>query len=342
MTKIKDITFEFTPENELKIMNTGDTRYILRFTDPRDGFLGYSNFHFNKFVWVESKMSIWPNQPTLIDVILLSKNDKIHVRVDFEKNTFTDITLYEKVIDSMVKPYEISIIIPAYKSTEYLEDVIDRFIKQMNNISDINYEILVGIDNCYETLEKVSQSDFKDNVKFYFFKENVGPYFVKNSLTVNATYKNIIFFDSDDIPKENLVREVAIKLSQFDIVRYHYNELFDGRDPDEFPNYGLHVGSFAIKKNTFIELGGFYPWRIAADTEFKNRCERLNIPTEIIEDCLMYYRIQGEENQLTRNNFSGYGSKLRTMYEKIIMDNKLNDNFHNPEEIKTVPYIRVF
>lgn len=342
MIEINDVKFEFTEDKEIKIYNSGDTRYVLKFIDPRDGFLGYSNFYFHKFVWVQSKMDIWPNKPTLIDVILLSNSNKIHLKVDFEKQTFTDISLYDEVVDGNVKPHEVSIIIPAYKTTNYLDIVLSKFIEQMKFISDIQYEILVGIDNCYETLEYISKSNYGDNIKFYFFKENVGPFFVRNSLATISQYKNIIFFDSDDIPTDKLVKEVVIKLKTNDMVRYFYNEYIEGKNPDEFPNYGLHIGSFGIKRDIFFSLGGFYPWRIAADTEFRNRSEQSGIKIEIIEDFLMYYRMQIEGNQLTRNTFSGYGSELRKTYEKIIVGDKIKNEFTNPEEIKTVPFIRVY
>jgi glycosyltransferase involved in cell wall biosynthesis len=323
-------------------MNTGDVKYILRFINPNDGYIGYTNFHFNKMVWVQSQMNSWPNKPKLIDVILLSKNEKLQVKVDFEQKVVTDVTLYSEIVDNQIKPYEISVIIPAHNSKEYLGLVIDKFLEQLNVLSDINYEILVGIDNCYQTLEYVSQTQYDEKVKFYFFKENVGPYFVKNSIVTVAEYENIIFFDADDIPRNNLVKEVVKRLKNADVVRYKYNEMLEGKDPDKFPNIGFPLGSFGIKKNVFIKLGGFYTWRITADTEFKARCENSKLKIDIVDDFLMYYRIQNQTNQLTKNSFSGYGSKLRRMYDKIIEYKKINEDYKNPKYLKTSPFVRVF
>jgi hypothetical protein len=341
MEKIKDITFEFSSENEIKIMNTGDNRYVLKFIDPRDGYLGYSNYHFNKFVWVESKMSIWPNQPTKIDIILTSKSDKILVRVDFLNKTIDDLSIGENYSKNDGK-HGISILIPTYKTFELLEEALDGFKSEIMGNPDLNYEILVGIDGCYETLEYISKFPDSENIKFYFSKENVGPYFILNSLVEISSYDNLLFFNADDVPKKNIINTILVNLGESDLVRFYYTELHNGIDPEIKPETGLCTGVFAIKKRVFLKMNGFYTWRTSADTEFRMRSNYNLVKEKILKDRLMYYRIGGVSTQLTKNKFTGYGSKLRDVYQKIIEDKHLNQSFDNPKTLKTVPLIRVY
>ncbi len=87
---------------------------------------------------------------------------------------------------------------------------------------------------------------------------------------------------------------------------------------------------------------GYYTWRTSADAEFRMRANSKNVKEIILDDILMYYRIGSGEVQLTRNSFSGYGSKLRDIYQGIVMLKQLEDKYENPETLKTVPLIRVY
>jgi len=61
----------------------------------------------------------------------------------------------------------ISIITTAYNNKDYIKDSIESMI---SSVGDIEYEILLGIDNCYKTLESVKRSllNPKYNLKIYF------------------------------------------------------------------------------------------------------------------------------------------------------------------------------
>jgi glycosyltransferase involved in cell wall biosynthesis len=44
----------------------------------------------------------------------------------------------------------ISIIVTAYKNTSYIKETLESII---NSCGDLEYEILIGIDNCIETMK---------------------------------------------------------------------------------------------------------------------------------------------------------------------------------------------
>jgi hypothetical protein len=101
-------------------------------------------------------------------------------------------------------------------------------------------------------------------------------------------------------------------------------------------------GVFAIKKRTFFKYNGFYPWRTSADTEFNMRTISKKINEKVLDESLMYYVINENSNQLTMNSFSGFGSKLRDVYQKIMKTRQIKKSFPDPKKLKVVPLIRVF
>lgn len=340
--EILGVNFTFTEGGELKMINNGDNKFLLKCVDPNTGYVGYSNFHFNKGVWSETVMSYWPNKPTTINIVLLSKTNKVTLLVNFNNKSIEEISLQEKVENYKVYPTGLSILISAYRSGEFLDVAIRQFLQQIEKTSDLNCEIIVGIDGCYDTLEFISQKDYPSNVRFYFFKENVGTYFVRNTLSSISKYDNLLFFDSDDIPMENMLIKIINGLRNYEVVKYCYREFYDDLSRVSEISTNASNGTFAIRKVNFYQLNGFYTWRIIGDSEFNRRIELNKLNVQVIEEPLFYYRRDLSGNQLTQNKFSGYGSKLRNVYETILFRRNFEEGSKNPLELKIAECIRVF
>jgi glycosyltransferase involved in cell wall biosynthesis len=60
----------------------------------------------------------------------------------------------------------LSVIIPTYKNVNFLPELFNSIIR---NDYNGEFEVLVGIDNCNETLNYVYENEFPLNFKFYFF-----------------------------------------------------------------------------------------------------------------------------------------------------------------------------
>ena len=62
----------------------------------------------------------------------------------------------------------ISIITTVYNNKFYLKDALDSFI---NSCGNIEFEILIGIDNCKITLEYIHSifNSLHPNIKIFFF-----------------------------------------------------------------------------------------------------------------------------------------------------------------------------
>ena len=125
--------------------------------------------------------------------------------------------LYKKISN---KKYEITVIIPTYKNTKFLMECINSVLSSAKKC--INYEVLLGIDNCYETLKFISDKKFllQKKVKVFFFPKNVGPYVIRNTLTQRAMWENILFFDSDDVMAEDTIETLLEKFQDKEILKF--------------------------------------------------------------------------------------------------------------------------
>ena len=240
-----------------------------------------------------------------------------------------------KLLKNYTEQEEVSIIIPTYKSQEFLTECIKSILSQEENYKK---EILIGIDKCEETLEFIkNEKIILENCKIFYFEENNGPYFIRNSLALVSKYDNIVFFDSDDIMLPNLLKETLCKLSIYDCVRWKFLNFFGNLDESKFEVNKWHAhGVFGIKKETFLSLNGFQPWRIGADSEFLMRYEYYKKSVYNTSD-IMFFRRQHDNNQ-TRNQTTGLGSPARLEVQNKLKKMKKEQNFKNPEYLFTKKY----
>lgn len=210
----------------------------------------------------------------------------------------------------------LSIIIPTFKNTEYIIECLLSIIK---SIKSLDCEILVGIDNCEDTLEFIKGKTFDSRIRFFFFQKNVGPYIVKNTLVNKSNSETILFFDSDDIMCENMVEEVLKLQTSNDFVRPKYVN-FNGPVPSNINSVNngklFGEGVFSIKKSIFMSMNGFEGWRTSADTDFMSRLYKNGRKSTNTMAVLFYRRIH--EDSLTQSKQTGYGSRIRSDYNNLI------------------------
>jgi glycosyltransferase involved in cell wall biosynthesis len=224
----------------------------------------------------------------------------------------------------------ISVVIPTFNNVEYIEECLQSVIDDCVNVE---YEILVGIDNCEKTLEYVHENYQKyENVKFYFFKEKLGPYVIKNTLANEAKYENLLFFDSDDILKKNAIGLILSNLEQHKIVRFNFLN-FTNNINVKTNSWKFSDGVFAIKKSFFMFMGGFEPWVCGADTEFEWRTSKNTSNIIILQNQLFYRRIH--DGSLTNSPETNFSSDIRKENQKKIEDKK-NKKLITPIELFSV------
>ncbi len=232
---------------------------------------------------------------------------------------------------------QLSIVIPTYQNINFLIPCIDSIIKSCD--SHCEFEILLGIDCCYDTLNFVSQNSlFNDKrIRVFFSSKNVGPYVIRNSLVEISRYENILFFDSDDIMFENMIENLFMSFRE-QLVRFKFYNFEDGKDYRDINNLKTSKrvghGVFLIKRKKFMEMNGFFDWRCGADSEFMERYDGKNNKSILLNKPLFYRRYH--ETNLTRDKNIGINTEKRTQYLKIIESNKNNKDCKNPSELATV------
>jgi len=236
----------------------------------------------------------------------------------FKKSESLPPTLVEKTNNLDV--LKISIIIPAFKAAEYIEECLNSIYSQ-NTV--FTFEILIGIDNCESTKDKLLQiADKYSNLHIFYSNESVGPYIIRNTLVQKATYPNLLFFDADDIMSTSLISNISRKNDQVRPIRFKYFNFNQGSDP--FSSKTIHhttgEGVFFIPKGTFKKIGGFQNWKVGADSEFKQRCNKNKILSIELSEPLFYRRLHN--SSLTQDARTGYNSALRLKILNKIKNNK--------------------
>ncbi len=199
----------------------------------------------------------------------------------------------------------ISIITPAWKADEFIDDYLTSF-NSINNTYDIEYEIIIGIDGCQETKDKFLSLQLPDFIKVYWFEHNYGSYIVRNTLVNN--YSNnpyLMFFDIDDTFLPNYIDINIDDRLQYDILLQR-------------PMYKIqcfHYGSPAIWRDVWDKMGGFQPWKCEADTELIVRSGKMGFKKESIMTHNFYKR--NHEHQITVMNKTSMNSKLRQDYRSL-------------------------
>ncbi|MDX8344149.1 glycosyltransferase family 2 protein [Rossellomorea sp. YZS02] len=175
---------------------------------------------------------------------------------------------------------KVSVIIPTYKRSEYLERAIESVLKQTYE----NIEIIVVDDNDpksnyrIETARKMEKYRLNYKVKYIMNQKNLGGALARNEGIFQSTGDFVTFLDDDDIylPEKVLLQVNFMLEKQFDLsftdVRFHNNEnvLVDYRDHHYVKENSneellkLHImhhltptATYMFKRVALLNIGGF-------------------------------------------------------------------------------------
>jgi len=221
----------------------------------------------------------------------------------------------------------VSVIIPTFGVPKYLDECVNSILSQ--NV-DFNYEIIIGIDGCEDTLKHIKEnSELYKKTKVYYFKENSGPFVVKNNLISKVKYKYILFFDSDDAMKITMLNDFYTEIKNCDVVRFKYVELVNGT-----PKGGIKLaqGVLGVNTNVFDKLICYENWRCGADTEFLERMSYNNVSQKIIDKISFYRRLHN--SNLTIDSKTNFKSTLRNSYVSILNKKRATKDWSNPSIVK--------
>lgn len=163
----------------------------------------------------------------------------------------------EKIVEEEEKT-GISIIIPAYEVENFIEECLDSIQEQTYFKNNDKYEILLGIDECQDTFNKIKNINKKyPNLKTYVMDENSGPYIVKNTLIEFCKYDKILFFDADDVMCLDMIEKI-INYNE-DIIRFKFYNFHNTIKKFTKSKFDFAHGVFLANKRIFSTTKGFMP-----------------------------------------------------------------------------------
>ena len=219
-------------------------------------------------------------------------------------------------LSSEEKKTPISIIITAWQTQDYIEECLDSIENQTYFINNNNFEVLVGVDACQKTLNKLIEISHKyRNLRVFMMNSNMGTYVTTNTLLDLVKYENILRFDSDDVMMPEMVEEIMFQVNNYDIIMFGYYNFTENINNITDKTMQLNSEGVIFYKQHIIDLvGGYREWRCAADSEMLNRVISRVRFDEIHKP--LFYRRQ-HENSLTNSVTTNFNSKLRKKYKKL-------------------------
>jgi glycosyltransferase involved in cell wall biosynthesis len=240
----------------------------------------------------------------------------------------------------MCKVKNISIIISSYNTQDYIEECLDS-VKSQTWFNNNGYEIIVGIDGCKSTLNKLNNiKDKYDNIKIYWFEENVGTYVAFNSLIKKAKYDIISIFGSDDVMKSTFI-ETNLKEMRDGVYVKAKGVNFSKNINEEIGNKGTnYCGITIFNKYDFFKINGYADWRCGADTDL-NRRFLLSGVNEVKSSSITYYRRIHNESLTSCKVYgrnSEYRKKIRNEIKKRSSIKKIINDSYVISEKETLIY----
>jgi len=217
--------------------------------------------------------------------------EKENIKVDYSKRGFID--------------YDLSIIIPYYKTKELTIELLDNLTKQLKP----NVEIILIDDGCNE------KAFDKYPIKV-IHQENSGVSSARNKGIDICKGYNVVFIDSDDNVSENYIDKILNKINknEFDYCYFSWKSIGVTKEDfiinDKPPEWNTSVWNCIYKRDLIGNIRFNENKTMSEDTEFNEKV--LKGKKENITDILYYYH-NGRENSLT----SRYRNNEITMNETI-------------------------
>lgn len=214
----------------------------------------------------------------------------------------------------------ISVLITAFNTQDFIELCLDSIYNQdyFKNLN-VNFEVIIGIDFCKKTLNKILDISYKyKNLSVFYFLENKGTYIVFNTLAQKAKYDYILRLDSDDIAYPNMISSIFnMDVNLYNIIRFGFRRYYNSNKISPVTKE-LACGCLFMKKSFFLENGGYLPWKCSADLEFINRTLKICKTGKINKDLFFYRR---HSFSLTSHPKTKPGSETRKKYDSLITEN---------------------
>ena len=159
----------------------------------------------------------------------------------------------------------VSILITAYNAQNFIEECLDSIERQTHFKKYDNWEVIVGVDGCIKTLEKLNSIKHNyRNLKVIMMSSNKGTYITSNTLInlANPNYQYNLRFDADDVMLSNSIELLLKSIGDNDFLKFRHIDY----DTFELSKY-IVFGIVFYKKSILNTIGGYLPLRCGCDTD---------------------------------------------------------------------------
>jgi glycosyltransferase involved in cell wall biosynthesis len=126
----------------------------------------------------------------------------------------------------MENNYIVSVIIPTYNASQYIQEAIDSVLDQ----SYKNFEIIVVDDGSTDNTKEVLENFIKNEQIKYFYQDNSGPGAARNNGLLRAKGEFVAFLDADDIWDKGKISKQVDFMIKNDLDLSHTGRFFIGQN----------------------------------------------------------------------------------------------------------------
>lgn len=258
---------------------------------------------------------------------------------------------------------KVSVIVPVYNAEKYLKECVDSIVNQTYN----NFEVILINDGSIDNSKNICEEYEKkyENIKVLNI-ENHGVSYSRNLGIEQSNGEYIIFIDSDDYIKENMIEEL-IKIQEEhedEFLIYNYSKVYN-----EIEKNKCNVPDKSISKKELLDKFFVYynnliinpPWnKMYKSKIIKDNNIRFNINFKIGEDLLFnleyfkycdkikilddsyyYYRINPSSvtNKYRENYYENQNyllNKIRNLLEENQAFNEENQNAYREHKCNSI------
>lgn len=234
----------------------------------------------------------------------------------------------------------LSFCIPVFGTADYVGKLLWSIMEQRGAPP---FEILVGCDGDPKALSILKAlKPLYTTMRLFYDPVNRGKFITENTLASLSSYDRLVFIDSDDhLSGPDVIGTVIDKYHNHDIIALSFiNRVqhgFSRMKHEDGQIRRLAGGNFIIKRDVFLAMNGFYPWRCRADGPFHTRAGRLGYSSVITEEPVIE-RVMRPDSLLYCQEY-GEGSEKRRNY-KHLSARMVKDGIYRPDRLYTNPDLK--
>lgn len=199
----------------------------------------------------------------------------------------------------------VAVIIAAHRAERWILECLES-VRAQRLPSGVHMDIRVGVDGCHATAAVLEAH----GERCWWSAENVGPYVIRNSLIGTARADAYAIFDADDMMRSRYLSALLRAAGTRAIAgAARFTVDSKGRALNAGRTAPYQHGVCVIPYGVWERLGGYQPWRMAADTELTFRARHHGV--DVVKVAAGLYDRRKHGASLTQHPATKMGSPAR-------------------------------